>query len=84
MLTHLVTGGSGYLGSFLSKALAERGDRVRIIDLIEPDQNGQETYSLTFSLISEEILPILLATPETSRWIQVGCVAENATVFRIL
>lgn len=31
----LVTGGSGYLGELTTRAAAERGDRVRVLDLVE-------------------------------------------------
>lgn len=33
----LVTGGSGLLGHCLCERLAERGDRTRVLDLVEPD-----------------------------------------------
>src|SRR5215471_7326937 len=32
MRTYLVTGGAGFIGSHIAKALAARGDRVRILD----------------------------------------------------
>ena len=35
--TVLVTGGSGYFGSILADRALDRGDRVRILDLNEPD-----------------------------------------------
>ena len=34
MRTHLITGGSGFIGSRLARRLVEEGERVRILDLI--------------------------------------------------
>lgn len=35
MLTHLVTGGSGFLGNLIARRLCEKGDKVRILDVWE-------------------------------------------------
>ena len=40
MTTALVTGGSGYFGTFLVQKLQERGHRVRVFDLCEPESIG--------------------------------------------
>ncbi len=37
----LVTGGSGYFGGLLTKALAERGEAVRVLDLHDTDDRPQ-------------------------------------------
>lgn len=37
MTTSLVTGGSGYFGSLLVRHLVARGDRVRVLDLVDVD-----------------------------------------------
>ena len=39
MALHLVTGGCGYLGSFIARALARRGERVRCVDVIREESN---------------------------------------------
>jgi nucleoside-diphosphate-sugar epimerase len=40
MTTSLVTGGSGYFGTFLVRKLQERGHRVRVFDLCKPELIG--------------------------------------------
>jgi nucleoside-diphosphate-sugar epimerase len=38
MTLHLVTGGSGFIGAHMARRLWERGDRVRVVDLLrDPD-----------------------------------------------
>ena len=36
MATIMITGGSGFLGTYVTRSLAERGDRVIIFDTVEP------------------------------------------------
>jgi nucleoside-diphosphate-sugar epimerase len=36
MATHLVTGGAGFIGGELARELVRRGERVRVLDLLDP------------------------------------------------
>ena len=39
MATHLVTGGSGFVGGNIARVLHSRGERVRILDIVDsPDR----------------------------------------------
>lgn len=45
MGTHLVTGGSGYVGSFIIKKLIEMGEKIYSLDVIDPlERDGNVNY----------------------------------------
>ena len=41
-MTHLITGGSGFLGNLIAQALLERGERVKIADVWEDPHRNKE------------------------------------------
>ena len=40
--THLVTGGSGFLGNLIARRLLERGEKVKILDIWEDPSRPRE------------------------------------------
>lgn len=45
-MTHIVTGGSGFIGSYLSKALKERGEEVVRFDIKPPEEDIEGTEAV--------------------------------------
>jgi len=41
-MLHLITGGSGFIGARLARALLARGDRVRVLDLVDDPDRPKE------------------------------------------
>lgn len=39
---NLITGGSGFIGSYIARKLIERGERVRVLDIVEPELSAQK------------------------------------------
>ena len=48
MASILITGGTGFVGMKLSKALLERGNQVVLFDILEPQEGGKEGVKATF------------------------------------
>ena len=41
-MTHLITGGSGFLGNLIARRLHARGERVKILDIWEDSSRPKE------------------------------------------
>ncbi len=51
---HLVTGGSGFLGSAIARRLIERGDEVRILDVWEDEGRASEAEFVRCDILDRE------------------------------
>jgi len=59
MSTHLVTGGSGFIGSEIVKELINQNENIKILDLIEPDEKILKSPNVEFfkgSILDDELL----------------------------
>lgn len=60
-MAHLVTGGSGYLGSAIIKKLAEQNEQVISLDILETDEKIQNVRYIKGSVYDENLLDQILA-----------------------
>lgn len=72
MALHLVTGGNGYLGSFIARELAARGERVRSVDITHD--------ASTHPLIEKVICNITDGTRMSELMLNVQYVHHNAAL----
>ena len=56
---HLVTGGSGYVGSFISKNLAENGESVISIDVLPCENKYKGVEYITGSVLDKDLIDSL-------------------------
>ena len=56
MGTHLVTGGSGYVGSFIIKKLIEMGENIYSLDVIDPLERIEKVKYFKGSVLDKELI----------------------------
>jgi nucleoside-diphosphate-sugar epimerase len=53
-MMHLITGGSGFVGNLVARRLAERGERVRILDVWEDPARPPEAEFISCSVLNRD------------------------------
>jgi nucleoside-diphosphate-sugar epimerase len=53
-MTHLVTGGSGFLGNLIARRLLERGDRLKVLDIWEDKTRPKEIEFVDCDILNRE------------------------------
>ena len=80
-MRHLITGGAGFIGSYLAEKLLERGDEVHILDdlstgSIENIQHLREHSQLAYtidSVMNEPLLAELIdGLPLNKHWLNIA------------
>ena len=56
METHLVTGGNGFLGGFITQSLLERGFNVRVVDVVDDANRDKKSEFLNVDVLDKEKL----------------------------
>jgi dihydroflavonol-4-reductase len=61
MVNALVTGGSGFIGRHLVSALVTRGDRVRVLDIADPQDLPSQVEFVRGSVLDQRLLSAAMA-----------------------
>lgn len=56
MGTHLITGGSGYVGSFIIKKLIEMGEKIYSLDVIDPLEINENVNYVNGSVLDKDLI----------------------------